>query len=143
MPTTYVQLYIHLVWATWDRLPILIGSVRDTAYACIATDCKELGVKVIAIGGTDDHVHLLASIPTTVCIADLMKQIKGSSSHLLNHRTSSEECFKWQGGYAAFTVSKSMKKIIMQYIANQERHHADGTTDKDAELAWEEQEASA
>jgi len=143
MPSAYTQLYIHIVWATWDRLPILRGDVRDTAYACIRSECKELGVRVIALGGTDDHVHLLGSLPTTVCIADLVKQIKGSSSHLVNHRVPGGGNFKWQGSYAAFTVSKSLGPVVRKYILNQEQHHAAGTTDKDAEVAWVERDMPA
>jgi len=140
MPSSYAQLYIHLVWATWDRLPVLKGEVRDTAYACIRAECKELGVRVIALGGTDDHVHLFGSLPTTLAVADLAKRVKGASSHLVSHTVPGADGFKWQGSYAAFSVSKSMGPTVREYIRNQEEHHAARTTDKDAELAWEERE---
>lgn len=139
MPTAYVQIYVHLVWATWDRLPILKDDVRDTVYKCIRFECEALGVKVIALGGTEDHVHLLVSLPTTMCLADLIKQVKGSSAHLANHSVSGDRSFKWQGKYAAFTVSKSLGPAVREYIRRQEEHHRDGTTDKDAEMAWVEE----
>ena len=139
MPTAYAQLYVHLVWATWDRLPILRGAVRDVAYKCIRTECEAMGAKVIALGGTENHVHLLASLPTKICIADLVKQVKGSSAHLVNHDLLRDRSFKWQGSYAAFTVSKSLGPTVRDYIQNQEQHHREGSTDKNAELAWAEQ----
>jgi putative transposase len=141
MSNTYTQLYVHLVWATWDRLPLLHGRVKDAAYACIRAECKKLGVKVIALGGIADHVHLFVELPTTVCIADLAKQVKGSSSHLINEEIRPDDVFKWQGGYAAFSVSKSLGPTVRAYIRNQEEHHEAGTTDKDAEFAWTEEEA--
>jgi len=140
MSNTYMQLYVHMVWGTWDRLPLLVGGVKDAAYACIRAKCKELGAKVIELGGVADHVHLLVELPTTRCIADLAKEAKGSSSHLVNHEVQSAGAFKWQGGYAAFTVSKSLGPTVREYIRNQEEHHRAGTTDKDAECAWTENE---
>jgi len=143
MPSAFAQVYVHLVWTTWDRLPLLNGAVKDSVYACIRAECKALGVKVISLGGTQDHVHLLVELPTTVCIADLAKQIKGSSSHLVNHEVCKSGEFKWQGSYAVFSVSKSLGPTVRSYILNQEQHHQDGTTDRDSEIAWAEREPAA
>src|SRR5947209_2742512 len=79
----YTQLYIHLVWSTWDRLPLLTPELKATVYVCIQAECHALNTDVIATGGIEDHVHLLVRIPTTISIADLVKQIKGASSHLV------------------------------------------------------------
>jgi putative transposase len=141
MPASYVQVYIHLVWATWDRLPILKPGVRDSVYACISSACSDLRAKAMAIGGTNDHVHLLVSMPATTSIAELAKKVKGSSSHLVNHRGCETESFKWQGSYAAFSVSKALVPVVRSYVLSQEEHHRAGTTDRDAELSWEDKEA--
>jgi putative transposase len=82
---------------------------------------------------------VLVQIPTTLSVAVLAKQIKGSASHLVNHQLKTEAEFKWQGGYGAFTVSKSVGRAVREYILNQEEHHRSGTTSKDMEVAWEEQ----
>jgi REP element-mobilizing transposase RayT len=134
----HLEVYIHLVWATWDRQPFLIPSVRSGVYACIRSECTKLGAKVLAIGGIDDHIHLLVELPSTVSLAQLMKQIKGSSSHLATRTDTPAEVFKWQGGYAAFRVSKSALPSEIRYIEKQEEHHRDGTTHCTAEIAWEE-----
>jgi len=136
MSNSFTQLYIHLVWATWDRLPLLRGAIREAAKACILYECKQIGAKVICIGGTEDHIHLFVELPTTLCIADLVKQVKGSSSHKISHDIDGGSGFRWQGSYAAFTVSRSLGRTVKHYIQNQEQHHCDGTTDKNMEIAW-------
>jgi REP element-mobilizing transposase RayT len=117
-------------------MPILTPEISDQVYRCIQAECRQLNVDVGAIGGTEDHVHVLVRVPATLSVAALVKQAKGSSSHLVNKIIKPDSEFKWQGAYAAFTVSKSLVPIVRVYINNQEEHHRRGTTDKDLEIAW-------
>jgi putative transposase len=126
MRKPFTKLYLHLVWATWDRAPLLTPVLLEAVGNCIRTECVKLGCDVIAFGGVADHVHLLVRFPTTVSIAGLMKQVKGSSSHMVTRRL--RESFKWQGRYGAFTVSPSHVPRIRDYVLNQERHHAEKST---------------
>jgi REP-associated tyrosine transposase len=119
----FTQLFVHLVWSTWDRLPLLSPEIQQRVYACIRAECTHLKAEIIAIGGTDDHVHLLVQIPTTLAIASLMKQVKGVSSHLVTQEIDPPDGFKWQGAYGAFTVSKAEVPKIQAYVLNQEEHH--------------------
>lgn len=134
MREPYTQLYVHLVWATWDRLPIPAAEIRRDAYACMQAECTSLKVDVLAIGGMEDHVHLLARIPATISVADLVKQVKGVSSHFVTHKLGYKDSFKWQGGYGAFTLAKADVPHCRDYVLNQEQHHRDRTTDPDNEL---------
>jgi len=140
MREPYTQLYIHLVWATWDRMPVLTEALRPRIYGCIREQCEMLNAKLIAIGGTDNHLHTLVRIPSTVAVAALVKQMKGASSHLVNHELGVSDAFKWQGAYAAFSVSKSLGPAVRSYILRQAEHHREGTTEKDLEIAWVEKE---
>ncbi|HEY0015371.1 MAG TPA: transposase [Longimicrobium sp.] len=88
--------------------------------------------EIIAIGGIEDHVHVLLRLPATVAIATLVKQLKGSSSHLANHEVLPRG-FKWQGGYSASSVSRRVLPIVRNYVLRQEEHHRDGTIYPDAE----------
>ena len=89
MREPFTQLYLHLVWATWDRLPLISSERRDPIYACIQNECSELRCDVLGLGGIEDHAHLLVRFPTTVSVAQLAKQVKGASSHLIAQTDSS------------------------------------------------------
>ncbi len=132
MREPFTQLYVHLVWATWDRLPLLSTELLEVVDRAIRHECVDLGVEVEAFGGVADHVHLLVRIPATLAISRLVQQVKGATSHLVNQRLKTP--FKWQGGYGAFTVSKSILSRVKDYVLNQDQHHQYGTIFPSAEL---------
>jgi REP element-mobilizing transposase RayT len=132
MREPFTKLYVHLLWATWDRLPILSPELITIVDRAIRHECVELGVEVIAFGAVADHVHLLVRIPAKLSVAELVKQVKGATSHLLNQRLKIP--FKWQGAYGAFTVSPTVLSRVREYVLNQEDHHQYGTTVRTAEL---------
>jgi REP element-mobilizing transposase RayT len=127
-----VDVYLHIVWATWDRAPLLTPEVRPRVYLCMREEAARLKSEIIEIGGIEDHVHVLLRLPATVSIATLVKQLKGSSSHLANHEVLPRG-FKWQGGYSASSVSRRAVPRVREYLRRQEEHHRDGTTYPDAE----------
>ena len=124
MRAPYTQLYLHCVWSTWDRLPLIKPEIEGRLYASIIAKCKELKCELVAIGGIEEHVHLLVRFPTTLSVATLLKEVKGSSSHLMTHEVMPNEFFKWQGAYGAFTLSKDAVKNVAAYINHQKEHHA-------------------
>jgi putative transposase len=126
MRAPFTQLYLHCVWATWDRLLLITPHVEDVIYASIHAKSRELKCEVLALGGMADHLHLLVRFPTTLSVADLVKSVKGTSSHLQTQQAAPGNFFKWQGGYGAFTVSPDIVPSVTTYILNQKRHHADG-----------------
>jgi putative transposase len=126
MRSRFTQLYLHSVWATWDRMPLLVPAIEQTVYAAILAKCRQLDCEPLAIGGMADHVHLLVRFPPTLAVADLVKEVKGATSHLVTHQDP-EEFFKWQGSYGAFTVSKESVPQVRAYIEGQKQHHGSGT----------------
>ena len=88
----------------------------------------------LAIGGIEDHVHLLVRLHTSVAVATLAKEVKGSTSHLVTHVITPNEAFKWQGAYGAFTVWKADVPVVKAYIERQREHHASG----DVKDEWEQ-----
>lgn len=134
MHRNFTQLYLHCVWGTWDRLPLVTPDIKDVIYAAIAKVSSQLGCTVIAIGGVQDHVHLLIIFPPTLTISELMNKVKGSSSHLITHEIKPNDFFKWQGGYGAFTVSHSYIDQVANYIQNQAVHHRYQSTISDWEI---------
>jgi len=86
-----------------------------------------LRVDLVAIGGIEDHLHLLIRQPATVSLAELVQQLKGASAHLITHQLTPDGFFKWQGGYAEFSVSPRHLAQVRDYIANQRQHHSTGS----------------
>ena len=127
MRSPYTQPYLHMVWATWDRLPLITGPVEGRLYEALVKKCRDLKCVPLAIGGMADHVHLLVRLPTTLTVADLAKLVKGSSSYLMTHQVMAGEFFKWQGTYGAFTLRKVDVPQVKAYIERQKAHRAAGT----------------
>jgi REP element-mobilizing transposase RayT len=84
--------------------------------------------------GIADHLHLLVCFPSTITVADFIKGVKGSTSHLMTHKINSDEFFKWQGSYAAYSVSEYDISRIKSYIQNQIEHHYKNQVDNVLEL---------
>ena len=127
MRSPWTELYLHLVWSTWMRRPLLTPEKRGEAYRLILAECSRQRVEVIAIGGMEDHVHLLVRVPTVISPAALVKQVKGSSTHGMNHRADGRiGGFRWQGGYGAFSVWKRGVEVLRNYVLDQEKHHSTG-----------------
>lgn len=122
MRENYSKLYVHLVWATWDRLPLITPAIRVPVYQGIQEQARRAACELIAVGGIEDHVHVLLRIPTTICVADIAKSLKGGSTHMVNHALK-PAFFKWQGSYGSFTVSRSDVPMVRSYVLNQEHHH--------------------
>jgi REP element-mobilizing transposase RayT len=134
MRGNFTQLYLHFVWATWDRLPLITPDIQKVVYASIISKCDQLGCTVVAIGGIEEHVHLLTGVQPTLTVSDLIKHIKGSSSHFITHEIKPGEFFKWQGSYGVFTVSHKDLDTVANYIRNQTIHHRQKSIISDWEL---------
>lgn len=120
--------YYHLVWATKERLPLISDNVEPELYTYIFGKMTFLQCISYAIGGVDNHIHLVASIPPKLSIADFVKKIKGSSSHHLNHGgVQLQTAFGWQRGYGSFTLGKRQLEHAIHYVLNQKQHHLQNT----------------
>ncbi len=133
-----LEVFVHFVWATWDRAPLITPEVERRLYRSIFSEAEKLGCTVLALNGVSDHVHLLVKMPSTVTMATLMKQVKGVSSNFANDELFADRRFKWQGGYGAFSVSRWDVDKIMGYIRKQKSHHAEQTVRPEFEETFEE-----
>jgi REP element-mobilizing transposase RayT len=89
-------------------------------WAYAAGICKKLDIFVHALGGTQDHIHLLIQVPATLALAKAILTIKSNTSRWANE---TGQKFEWQQGYAAFSVSASIVPAVARYIQNQKAHH--------------------
>ncbi|SOD03819.1 REP element-mobilizing transposase RayT [bacterium JGI 053] len=142
MRQAYTQLYLHLVWATWDRMALVRPEFREAIYGCIQEQVKKHRCEPLAIGGMEDHVHLLIRFPTTARISEVVQHAKGASSNLMTQVLDRGGFFKWQGYYGAFTVAKSQVPRVRNYILHQEEHHLGGTLNPALEQTCEELEST-
>jgi putative transposase len=124
---SFWRTYYHLVWATKNRQPFITDDRELSLYPYISGKCKHLGGIVHQIGGIENHIHLIVSIPPRISVSDFVQHIKGSSAHYLND-LGSPEVFAWQLGYGVFTLSKNQLEPAIEYVANQKQHHAQKTT---------------
>src|SRR5574341_189363 len=125
MRAPYSQLYLHLIWSTWDHLPLITEAIEQRLYAPIAAKCRELDCEPLAIGGVADQIHVLVRLHPTIAVATLVKEVKGATSHLVTHEINPAQFFKRQGSYGAFTVRKTEVPQVKMYIENQKEHHAE------------------
>jgi len=106
-------------------------NVEQTIYQFISEQLRELGCPVRIIHGMPDHIHCLFLLSPQKSIAEVIKQIKGSSSHFINQNNLIAEKFAWQTGYAAYSVSESIVEKVFEYIKNQKSHHQNKTFQKE------------
>lgn len=131
MPKTYSSIWIHAVWSTKYRLPILSQEFRFELFRRIKLQCKKKKIHLDIINGTEDHVHCLIRLKTTQSTALIIKEIKGSSSRWINENELTQDAFAWQEGYGVFSVSQIHINNVRAYIYNQEKHHANRTYEQE------------
>ena len=123
MSNTFCQIYLHTVFSTKNRKHVLNAQRRDELFRYIWGIHNNIGCKLHRIGGVEDHVHMLASLPTTIAIAEYMQDVKANSSKWLNSQNLFPDFEGWQDGYGAFTVSAEHRDAVIEYIKNQPDHH--------------------
>lgn len=123
MPHSFTKIWIHAIWATKERAPLIEPEIEKELFHYISDELRALGCPVRIVNGMPDHIHCLFLLSPQKSVADVVKQIKGSSSHYVNQRDLIPEKFAWQTGYAAFSVSESTVNKVFYYIKNQKQHH--------------------
>jgi REP element-mobilizing transposase RayT len=117
------KIWIHGIWSTKERLPLITAGIETTLHQFINGQLQELDCPAYAINGMADHIHCLFQLNPQKSLADIIKQIKGSSSHHINQQNLLPGKFAWQTGYAAYSVSESVVEKVTYYIQNQKQHH--------------------
>jgi putative transposase len=120
LPHTYFQNVMHVVFSTKERRKTISPQMKERLWSYTAGICKRQNVFVHAIGGVEDHIHLLLQFPATIAVAEAVKKIKANTSSWMSDEIGK---FSWQEGYGAFSVSKSNMAAVQRYVQNQEKHH--------------------
>lgn len=122
MPSTHLSLHFHIVFSTKNREPLIKDEWRARLHSFLGGCIRQAGGIPDCIGGTADHVHILAGLRATHRLADVMRDIKSASSSWV-HQELANDSFAWQEGYGAFSVNGGQRERLREYIANQEDHH--------------------
>ncbi|MDM8522294.1 IS200/IS605 family transposase [Desulfococcaceae bacterium HSG8] len=123
MANSYISLYVHYVFSTKNRDPLIRPEIQDRLWAYMGGIAKENNMKAISAGGTNDHAHLLISLPATITISKAIQIFKGGSSRWVHETFADMKHFSWQEGYGAFSVNISIVKDTIRYIERQAEHH--------------------
>jgi putative transposase len=125
-------LYAHVIWAIRNKETRLSKTIRVVLFAHLQKTAEEKGIKIIQVGGADDHVHVLVQLHPAQNLAQVIRQLKAESSDWLNATQLLPQGFEWEEEYAAYSVSPSAVKQVMDYLDRQEEYHK--TKSLEAEL---------
>lgn len=120
--------YYHLVWGTKNRQEDITSTVEPILFQYLINKAVENEVRVYAINGWYEHVHLVVSIPPKLSVADAVKRLKGASSYYINEQNLLKEQFAWQRGYGVLTVGERQLDKAIDYVERQKEHHQQQTT---------------
>jgi REP element-mobilizing transposase RayT len=123
MAHTYSSIYFHYIFSTKNQQKSIKDDLRERLWSYMAGIARENDMNAISIGGVEDHVHLLLSLPTRLSISKAIQLIKGGSSHWIHNSFPLYKDFKWQEGYGVFSVSLSKITELDKYIKFQREHH--------------------
>jgi putative transposase len=145
MPQSLASVYVHLVFSTKNRMPMIRPVWSSRLYEYMGGILAKRDGRLLAAGGMPDHVHLLVSLGRDWGLSELLRDIKAGSSKWVHDSFPEDQSFAWQSGYGAFSVSASNLEAVKQYIADQVRHHQSMTFQDELRailrkhgLAWDE-----
>jgi putative transposase len=122
------QLYYHVVWSTDRRLPLISPQIESQVHEIVRLVATRHGVTVHAVGGTEDHIHLVIEAPPTVMLSRVIGRIKGASSREINRQLMSDDgqTFSWQAEYGVLSFAQRQLETVCRYVANQRERHQRG-----------------
>ena len=123
MPQYLSNVLVHLVFSTKNREPLINATIRPRLHAYIVGILNQIKCPSIRTGGVEDHVHILFPMGRTSSVAEIVEELKKSSSKWMKDTGEVPE-FSWQAGYGAFSIGESQVETVVAYIDNQEKHHS-------------------
>jgi len=130
---SFVKIWVHVVWSTKNREPILNKEVRHSLFNHIKSYGKEKEIYIDFINGYVEHIHCLIALNADSTISKTIQLLKGESSHWANENGLLRNKLEWAKEYFAVSVSESMIDKVRDYIKNQEEHHKKISFSKEVE----------
>lgn len=123
MAQSLANILIHIIFSTKKRAPMILPEITPELYPYLAGIARAHKSHVHEIGGIEDHVHLLVTLPRTLALSDLIEEIKKGSSKWIKTKGIQYVDFGWQDGYGAFSIGQSAYDNLRKYIQTQKDHH--------------------
>lgn len=123
MGQSLVKNYVHIVFSTKYREPLIQEAIEPELYSYLGGICSSLECQPIKIGGFTDHIHVLCLLSKKMALMKLVEKLKSHSSKWIKTKGDAYRNFYWQNGYGAFSVYPSDVDVVIRYIANQKEHH--------------------
>ena len=117
------RIYVHLIFSTKNRVPLITDDIKDELFNYLGGVCKNLECNPLQIVGYRDHVHILCLLSKKMTLVKLLEEVKSSSSKWIKTKDEKFSNFYWQSGYGAFSVNPTKIDVVKKYIQNQEEHH--------------------
>ena len=123
MAQSLSSILVHLVFSTKNREPFITSEIELELHPYLATIFHECKSPSLLVGGMPDHIHALFALSRTASVAEIVEEVKTSSSKWIKKKGSEFHNFHWQAGYGAFSIGQSSTQKVKDYIANQKEHH--------------------
>lgn len=122
MGHTYTSTLMHCVFSTRERRNLIPAEIQPELWSYVGGIARQHGMKVLAVGGTENHAHVLLSLPATIPLSKALQEIKAISSKWMRDSHGQSE-FAWQEGYGAFSIGATQIDAATAYICRQQEHH--------------------
>ncbi len=127
MGQSLVKNYIHIVFSTKHRAPLIHPPYEAELHSYLGGICKNLECQPVKIGGYTDHIHILCMLSKKIALMKLLEEVKSHSSKWMKTKDKSLKNFYWQDGYGGFSVNPGEVQTVAAYIARQREHHGKKT----------------
>jgi putative transposase len=138
-----IYLYVHVIWCVARREAILTRPVRRVLFPHVQKEAGERGIKIVVMGGVEDHVHCLLQLMPAQNLAQVVRTVRSASSDWVNENKLLATAFEWEEGYAAYSVSPSGLAAVVEYIGKQEELHQSKTLESELKIFEKFKESQA
>ena len=134
---SYVKIWVHIVWGTKNRAPVLSKEARKMIFQHIRENAKKKNIYIDFINGYLEHIHCLIALNADMTIAKAVQLIKGEAAYWVNKNNLLKTRLEWADEYFAVSISESILEKVRKYISNQEQHHKKMTFQQEyEEFIW-------
>ena len=124
MAQSLSKIYLHIIFSTKNRFPFLYNeSLRMKLYSFLIGVSKKLDSPIIKISGVSEHIHLICDLSRNCSVAEIVRELKRTSSKWIQDKAPLLKTFHWQNGYSVFSVSPSNLESVKGYLEKQSEHH--------------------